>query len=66
MSYELHLDRQLVATYATLDEALTHARAAVRDNPDCDPEILDSETKRAVEPGASRRWREELSNKIGY
>jgi hypothetical protein len=35
-------------------------------NPDAEPEILDSETKRAVEPGSSRRWREELSQKVGF
>jgi hypothetical protein len=66
MPYELHIDRRHVATFATSDEALEHARAALKERPGCEPEILDSETKRAFEPAASRRWRDELANKIGY
>lgn len=65
MPYELHIDQSHIATFATLDEALTRARETMRNRPDCETEILDSETKRAVEPGSSRRWRDELSNKIG-
>jgi hypothetical protein len=66
MSYELHIDKKHVANFATLDEALTRARDAVRERPDCETEILDSETKQAVEPASSRRWRDELSNEVGY
>ncbi len=66
MAFELHIDRRHVASFPTLDEALARAREVMREQPDCEPEILDSETKRAVEPGSSRRWREELAHKIGY
>lgn len=66
MAFELHIDRKHIATFATLDDALARARDAVREKPDCETEILDSETRRAVEPASSRRWREELSHKIGY
>lgn len=66
MPYELHIDQTHVASFATLDEALTRARKAVRERPDCETEILDSETRRPVEPASSRHWRDELSNKVGY
>ncbi len=66
MAYELHIDRRHVATFASLDEALMRAREMLLSQPDCEPEILDPETKRAVEPGSSRRWREELSQKVGF
>jgi hypothetical protein len=66
MAYELHVDRRHVATFPSLDEALTRAREMLLNQPDCEPEILDSDTKRAVEPASSRRWREELSQKVGF
>jgi len=66
MAFELHVDRRHVATFASLDEALARAREMLLSNPDAEPEILDSETKRAVEPASSRRWREELSRKVGF
>ncbi len=66
MAYDLHIDHRHVATYDNLDAALERAREAVRTRPDCEPEILDSKTKRAVEPASSRRWREELANKVGF
>lgn len=66
MPYELHIGRRHLATFPTLDEALARAREVMREQPNAEPEILDSETKRAVDPGSSRQWREDLSNKIGY
>jgi len=66
MSYELHVHRRHVANFETLEEAQTRARNLMREQPDSEPEILDSTTKRAVEPASSRSWREDLSNKIGY
>ncbi len=66
MAFELHVDQRHVATFATLDEALARARETLLSNPDAEPEILDSETKRAVEPASSSRWREELSRKVGF
>jgi hypothetical protein len=66
MAFDLHIDRRHVQTFESLDDALAHAREALLTNPDCEPEILDSETKRAVEPASSRRWREELSRKVGF
>jgi len=64
VSYELHIDKSHVATCATLEEAQTRARGIVRDRPDCEVEILDPVTKRAVEPASSTRWRDELSHRI--
>lgn len=64
MPYELHIDKTLARTCATLEEAQAHARGALLDRPDCEVEILDPVTKRAVEPASSTRWREELSDKM--
>jgi len=66
MPFELHIDKSHVATCKTLEEAQTRARQAVIDRADCEVEILDPVTKRAVEPASSTRWRDELSHKIGY
>lgn len=66
MSYDLHIDKKHVATCATLEEAQTRAREAMHGRPDCEVEILDPVTKRAVEPASSTRWRDELANKVGY
>lgn len=66
MPYELHIDKSLVATCSTLEEAQTRARGIMLNRPDCEVEILDPVTKRAVEPASSTRWRDELSHKIGY
>ena len=66
MPYELHIDRRYIATFDSSDEALNQARAALKERPGCEPEILDAETKRAFEPAASLRWRDELANKVGY
>ena len=66
MAYELHIDKKLVGTFDSSEEALAQAREAVKTQPDCEPEILDSETGRAFGPAASQRWRDELSNKVGY
>ncbi len=66
MAYELRIDHARVAVYADADAALAHVKRAVRERPDCEPEIIDTETGRAFEPAASERWRDELAKKIGY
>jgi hypothetical protein len=65
MAFELYIDMALVATYETLEEARVHARTVLMRVADAEVEILDPRTKRAVEPAASRRWRDELATKLG-
>ena len=66
MRYELHIDKAHVGTFDSSEEALARAREALKARPDCEPEILDADTGKAFEPAASTRWRDELSNKVGY
>jgi hypothetical protein len=35
-------------------------------DPDCDPEIIDQRTGRASMLCASKRWRDEIAEKIGF
>ena len=66
MAYEVRLDGQPTETFATAEAALRHVRLILKAQPDADPEVMDTRTGRAFEPAASKRWREELSHKIGY
>ncbi len=66
MPYEVRIDSQATGTFDTSEEALDHVRAAVKQRPDCEPEIIDTATGRAFEPAASKSWREHLANNVGY
>lgn len=66
MSYELRINGRVFGTYDSEQAAVERAREAVRAEPDLEPEILDTRTGRAVVPAGSKRWRDELANKIGY
>ncbi|HET6182206.1 MAG TPA: hypothetical protein VFA03_01265 [Acetobacteraceae bacterium] len=66
LSYELRLNGRFCGEYATLEEALQRARAAVAADPDLDPEIMDRSTGRAGIVCGSRRWRDEITEKLGF
>lgn len=66
MSYQVRVNGKVAASYATQEEALAHVRAVVAENPDQEPEIVDSDTGRSVEPASTQRWRDDLSGKVGY
>jgi hypothetical protein len=66
MAYELRLDANTVRRFETMEDALACARQRLRENPDAEPALRDSETGDPVAPGASRSWREHLSNEVGY
>jgi len=66
MSYQVRIDGKTVASYATQEEALAHVRAAVAEDANREPEIVDSHTGRSVEPASTKRWRDDLSHKVGY
>lgn len=65
MTFEVYVEKTLIVTCATLREAQAHARAVVKNCADAEVEILNPATKRAVEPAASQRWRDELAAKLG-
>jgi hypothetical protein len=66
MPYELYIDKRLTGRFDSSEEALEHAREAVKSRSDCEPEIIDTATGRAFEPAASQRWRDDLANKVGF
>jgi hypothetical protein len=66
MAYELRLDSKTVRTFGSIEEALACAREEMRSRPDAEPELRDTETGEPVAPGASKSWREHLSNEVGY
>jgi len=66
MVYEVRVNGIAVGYFASQQEAVACVRLVLQEQVDCEPEILDSETGRAVAPGSSRRWREHLANEVGY
>lgn len=63
--FELRLNGCTFAEFATLEEALRRAKAAVIEDPDLDPEIIDLRTGRASMLCASKRWRDEIAERLG-
>jgi hypothetical protein len=66
MPFEVRIENQPVHIAQTEEEALRHAREAIRARPDCEPEIFDIRTGRPMEPAASKSARDTLANEIGY
>lgn len=66
MSYEVRINGQTVAHFATTDEALARVREELKLRPDHEPEILDSSTGKPFAPASSRGWRDQLANEVGY
>ncbi|MBV9783251.1 MAG: hypothetical protein JO264_05475 [Acidisphaera sp.] len=66
MAYQVRIGGKSVASYVTQEEALEHVKRLVADDVNSEPEIVNSETGRSVEPASTKAWRDHLSNKIGY
>lgn len=66
MRYEVLLDGASIGVFATAEEALARVRAALAENPDHEPEIIDMTTGKAFEPGSSVDERDDLANKVGF
>ena len=66
MSYELRVNGRPAAVYADPEDALDRVRTLMKSDCDLEPEIIDTRTRRAFEPAASIRSREELATKIGF
>lgn len=66
MAYEVRINRETLGVYATTEEAQERVREAMKEQPDCEVEMIDTITGRAAEPGASIGSRDDLANKIGF
>jgi hypothetical protein len=66
MPYELRIAGKTSAQFETEQEAVEAAKEVLFDDPNADPEVIDLSTGHAAAPGASKRWREELRNKVGF
>jgi hypothetical protein len=63
--YEFRINGRVCGEYPTLDEALQRAKAAVVLEADLDPEVIDRRTGRACMIAASRRWWDEIAERLG-
>lgn len=66
MRYELRISGKAVAGFETEQEAVEAAKKALAEDPNADPEVIELSTGNAAAPGADKRSREELRNKIGF
>ena len=64
MAYEVRIDTKPVGTFDNSEAAIERVREELARRPDCEPEILDTSTGRAVQPASSKRWQEHLSKTI--
>ena len=65
MPYELRIAGRPPARFDTEQEAMAAAGAAVADNADAVPEVVDLTTGQAAAPGADEASRDALTNTIG-
>ncbi len=65
MAYELRVGTA-TTRFDSEPEAVEAAKQALRDDPDAEPEVIDLETGRPAAPGASRQWRDDLKNTVGF
>lgn len=66
MPFALRLNGRTIATFDTEQAAVRRARALVRDDADCRPEIVDAGTGQPAAPAASDGERDELAREIGF
>lgn len=66
MAYELRIAGTPRERFETEQDAVAAAKRLLQDDPNADPEIIDLSTGRPAAPGASRNWREELRNRVGF
>jgi hypothetical protein len=66
MPFMLRINGRDCGTFPTEEEAVARASQAIRETPDIEPEIIDTDTGRPAAPGASKAGRDDLANKVGY
>lgn len=64
--YELRLAGKIAGTYETEEEAMAAASAAVREDADNVPEVIDTATGQAAAPAADRQEQETFAGKVGF
>ena len=64
--YELRLKGKPAGTFETEQEAVAAASVAVKEDADCEPEVLDQDTGRAAAPAADRQEQETYAGKVGF
>jgi hypothetical protein len=65
LCYELRINGRIDGEYRSLEEALHRVKAAIAVDADLDPEIIDRRTGRACMIAASKRWRDEIAERLG-
>ncbi|MDQ2802522.1 MAG: hypothetical protein M3Y41_07495 [Pseudomonadota bacterium] len=65
LRYVLRVNGREIGYYHTIEEAVDRTRHAVAIDADLDPEIIDARTGRACMVAASKRWRDEIAERIG-
>lgn len=66
MPYELRIPGAAGAEFETQQEAVEAAKRALLADPDAEVEVIDLATGKPASPGASKSWREELKNNVGF
>lgn len=66
MPYELRIPGQPPVNFDTEPEAMAAARQRLADDPDAEPEVIDLSTGKPTAPGATKAWREDMKNRIGF
>lgn len=66
MPYQVRTDQTIMGPFESQEEALACVRNLLQRDPNAEPEVRDSSTGEPLAPGASKSWREELANEIGY
>jgi hypothetical protein len=66
MPYELRVPGAPPQRFETEQDAVEAAKQLLQGDLDAEPEIIDLATGKPAAPGASRNWREELKNRVGF
>jgi hypothetical protein len=66
MRYEVRVSGGSIGTFETAEDALECVRAALADNPDDVPDIIDMETGEAFEPATTELQSDALAEKSGF
>ena len=66
MPYELRVPNAPPQRFETEQDAVEAAKQVLHGDPNAEPEIIDLATGKPAAPGASRNWREELKNRVGF
>ena len=66
MPYELRTPGAQAQLFETEQDAVAAAKRLLQEDPNAEPEVIDLSTGKPAAPGASRRWREELKNRVGF